>query len=76
MTEVLRLQRDHSQRLPRCVAQRTAEWLLGKEMSDSRATARDRAWIDSLGVRFARSGYDYSHLIKDIITDERYRRVR
>ena len=64
------------QRLPRCVAQRTAEWLLGKEMSDSQVSVRDREWLDELGIRFARSGYQYPSLIKDIITDERYRRVR
>ena len=45
-------------------------------MSDSMATARDRQWINELGVRFARSGYHYPQLIKDIITDERYRRVK
>jgi hypothetical protein len=64
------------QRLPRCVAQRTAEWLLGKEMSDGVANERDRRWLDVLGIRFARSGYNYATLIKDIVIDERYRRVR
>ena len=64
------------QRLPRCVAQRTAEWLLGKNMSDADITARDRQWLDELGIRFSRDGYRYSSLIKDIITDERYRRVK
>ena len=64
------------QRLPRCVARRSAEWLLGREMSESMASERDRAWLDQLGLRFARSGYQFRSLIKDIITDERYRRVK
>ena len=64
------------QRLPRCVAQRTAEWLLGKNMSDADTTARDRQWLDELGIRFSRNGYQYQSLIKDIVTDERYRRVK
>ena len=69
------------QRLPRCVAQRAAEWFLGREMSDaalgdSTNGIRDRAWLDKLGVRFARNGYRYRDLIKDIISDERYRRVK
>jgi hypothetical protein len=64
------------QRLPRCVAQRTAEWLLGKSMSDAETTARDRQWLDELGIRFSRNGYQYQSLIKDIVTDERYRRVK
>lgn len=64
------------QRLPRCVAQRMSEWLLGRELSDSIAGERDREWLDLLGLRFARSGYDYRQLIKDIVTDERYRRVK
>jgi hypothetical protein len=64
------------QRLPRCTAQRAAEWLLGRDLSDSVANERDRRWLDRLGVRFARSGYNYRLLIKDIIVDERYRRVK
>jgi hypothetical protein len=53
-----------------------SEWLLGKELSDSTASERDRAWLDALGLRFARSGYDYRQLIKEIVTDERYLRVK
>ena len=45
-------------------------------MSDADITARDRQWLDELGIRFSRDGYLYSILIKDIITDERYRRVK
>jgi hypothetical protein len=60
------------QRLPQCVAQRTAEWLLGRSMDPK----RDIAWIEALGIRFARQGFDYQQLIFDIVSDERYRRVK
>ena len=60
------------QRLPQCVAQRTAEWLLGRSMD----VKRDVAWIQALGVRFARQGFNYQQLILDIVSDERYRRVK
>ena len=60
------------QRLPRCVAQRTAEWLLARSTNNE----RDQSWIDSLGITFARSGFNYKTLVSEIITNERYRRVK
>jgi hypothetical protein len=60
------------QRLPRCVAKRSAEWLLGRSVD----THKDRAWLDALGIRFARNGFDYGQLISDIVKDVRYRRVK
>lgn len=60
------------QRLPQCVAQRTAEWLLGRTISPK----RDGAWVKALGLRFARQGFNYQQLILDIVSDERYRRVK
>lgn len=65
MSEVVR------QRMPRCVAQKTAEWLLGRELN-----AADQPWVDALGVRFSRGGFNYRALLSDIVRSERYRRVK
>jgi hypothetical protein len=65
MNEVVR------QRLPRCVASRTARWLLGREL-----TTHDDAWLNALGLRFARSNFNLRSLISEIVRDERYRRVK
>ena len=61
------------QRLPRCVASRAAQWLLGREVGQ---TEEESTWLDELGIRFAQSGYQYRALLLDIIFDPRYRRVR
>ncbi|MCB9668728.1 MAG: hypothetical protein H6734_04550 [Alphaproteobacteria bacterium] len=58
-------------RLPRCVARRTAEWLLGRN-TDS----RDADWIEGLADGFRTSGFDYGTLVRDIVTSDNYRRVR
>jgi len=65
MSEVVR------QRMPRCVAKTSSEWLLGRELTEA-----DEPWIDSLGLRFARSGFNYRSLISEIVRSERYRRVK
>lgn len=59
------------QRMPRCVAQKTAEWLLGRTL-----TLEDQTWVDALGLRFSRGGFNYRALISDIVRSERYRRVK
>jgi len=57
-------------RLPRCVATRAAEWLLGRSMADE-----DQLWIDSLSAHFVASDYRYRELVKKIVTSDNYRRV-
>lgn len=59
-------------RLPRCSAQRAAQWLLGRELDQP----GDTEWIDQLGLDFVRSRFDYRALIAAIVTSDRYRRVR
>lgn len=59
-------------RLPRCVARRAGEWLLGEEL-----TAPDDArWIEALARDFVADGYRYRSLVRAIVTSPRYRRVR
>ncbi len=60
------------ERLPRCVARRTAEWLLGRALSG----AGEEAWLDGLALRFTQGGFDYRALVSEIARDERYRRVK
>lgn len=58
-------------RFPRCTAQRSAEWLLGRDM-----TQKDNAWLDELSYTFVHSGFSYQSLIKAIVTSDRYRRLQ
>lgn len=59
-------------RLPACIARRAAEWLLGRDVTG----ADDRAWLDELARGFVAHGYRYRWLVRAIVTDARYRRVR
>ena len=58
-------------RLPTCVAKRTAEWLMGRDM-----TPADQEWLDTLADDFVGSDFRYRSLVRDIITSDNYRRVR
>ena len=60
---------DH--RLPDCVSRNTAEWLLGREMTET-----DQDWIDTLSRRFVRGGLNFRNLVKDVVQSEQYRRVK
>lgn len=61
-------------RLPRCVARRTAEWLLGRAVDGS--TDEEDAWLGELTTRFVTGGYRYDSLVRDIVTSPVYRRAR
>ncbi len=58
-------------RLPRCVATRTATWLLGRDAQEDEA-----AWIEELAEGFVMSGFSYRELVKRVVTHETYRRLR
>ena len=57
-------------RLPRCVATRTAEWLLGREVRDS-----ESAWVDELASDFADDDFRYDQLVRAIVLSDTYRTV-
>jgi hypothetical protein len=59
-------------RLPSCVARRTAEWLLGEGV----VPERDADWVAELARQFVFSDLSYRALVKQIVTSPRYRRVR
>ena len=58
--------------LDRCVATRTAEWLLGRGVD----AEVEYEWIETLADEFADSGYQYRDLVRAIVQSESYRRVR
>ena len=55
-------------RLPDCVSQTAATWLLGREPTDE-----EKPWIDELSADFVHSGFSYRSLIRDILTSPVYR---
>ena len=60
-----------SNRLPECIAKRTAEWLLGRKVDVS-----EQAWLDSLGRHFVWSNLDFRYLVREIVTSPAYRSVQ
>jgi hypothetical protein len=58
-------------RLPRCVARRTVEWLLGRSPD-----AWEDAWVDELADGFVASDLRYRQLVKAIVLSDNYRRAR
>ena len=58
-------------RLPECVAEKTANWLLGRAVS-----ADERAWVTELAAQFVASDYRYKELVRAIVTSDYYRRVQ
>lgn len=58
-------------RLPVCVAEKTAAWLLGRDIE-----AYEEPWVQELSEEFVASGFRYRELVKAIVTSENYRSVR
>ena len=63
-------QHDVDGRLPRCTAQKTAQWLLGREL-----TASDEAWVQELATEFVTHDYSWRRLVRDIVLSDAYRSV-
>lgn len=59
-------------RMPACVARRTGEWLLGRALDQE----GDDEWIAELARDFVQGGYSYRALVKRIVSNPRYWRVR
>ncbi|MCX4239201.1 hypothetical protein [Paraliomyxa miuraensis] len=54
-----------------CAAKNLGEHLLGRELQ-----ANDLSWLQAHAQAFEDSGYDYTAMVRRMITDERYRTVR
>jgi hypothetical protein len=70
--KLLAFQAIADQRLPACTAKRAVEWLIGAKLTHH----EDMDWINELGIDFARNGFDYARLVKNIVLNHRYRRVQ
>ena len=57
-------------RFTRCTVRRTAEWLLGRSVSDA-----EEPWVRELTARFLESDFRYRELVRAIVTSETYRRA-
>jgi len=68
---LLALRNVADNRLPRCVAEKSSEWLLGRTMG-----VEDEPMLHQLAVDFVASGFSYKQLIGAIVTSDAYRRVR
>ena len=55
--------------VPSCVVQKASEQLLGRELSD-----QDSVWKQELTREFIQDTYNYSELIRNIVTSDEYRR--
>ncbi len=58
-------------RLPDCVSQTAATWLLGRSPD-----AEEGAWLDQLSADFVQSGFSYRSLVRAILTSPVYRSQR
>jgi hypothetical protein len=56
-------------RLPKCVAWSTAEWLLDRTLQPEEAP-----WAETLSVQFAASNYNWRKLVKSVVQSDVYRR--
>jgi len=52
-----------------CTAKNAVEWLTRRKVR-----AWDADWLEKLASQFAASGYDFASLVRDIVTDPRFRR--
>lgn len=59
------------QRLASCAVQSFSEHVFGRELSLEARTGR----LVEKTASFAESGHDFLEMVKDIVTDERYRRI-
>jgi len=60
-----------SGQLARCAAQNVIKWLMNRE-----GFAEDDKWIDTLASEFQASNFDYKAMVKSVVDDPRYRRVK
>lgn len=57
-------------RFTSCAVKRTAEWLIGREL-----TAEEQPWARELTASFLESDFSYRDLVRAVVTSETYRRA-
>jgi len=62
---------EYQEQLASCAVQSFSEHVFGRELS-----AEERAgWLTEKTANFAGNGHDFLRMVKDIVTDDRYRRI-
>ena len=62
---------EYQQQLASCAVQNFSEHVLGRELSADEKTS----WLAEKTVSFAAARHDFLKMVKDVVTDERYRRI-
>jgi hypothetical protein len=62
---------EYQQQLASCAVENFAEHLFGRELSAEEQTG----WLVEKTSSFAGGGHDFLQMVKDLVTDERYRRI-
>ena len=62
---------EYQQQLASCAVRNFAEHVLGRELSADEKTG----WLTDKTASFAAAGHDFLKMVKDVVTDERYRRI-
>ena len=62
---------EYQQQLATCTVQNFSEHVFGRELSPDERTG----WLLEKTSNFASNGHDFLEMVKDIVSDERYRRI-
>jgi hypothetical protein len=62
---------EYQQQLARCAVRNFSEQVFGRDLSADERTG----WLLEKADAFAASGHDFLEMVKDIVSDERYRRI-
>ena len=62
---------EYQQQVASCAVQNFAQHVFGRELSAEERTG----WLTEKTANFASNGHDFLRMAKDIVTDERYRRI-
>ena len=62
---------EYQQQLAACTVRNFSEHVFGRELSDAERTG----WLNEKADRFAASGHDFLQMVKEVVTDDRYRRI-
>jgi hypothetical protein len=62
---------EYQQQLASCAVQNFAEYAFGRQLSTDEQTG----WLVEKTSSFASAGHDFMQMVKDVVTDERYRRI-
>jgi hypothetical protein len=62
---------EYQEQLARCAVRNFSEQVFGRDLSDDERTG----WLVDKSNAFAASGHDFLEMVKDIVSDDRYRRI-